>query len=279
MVVERAHPFIYEAGTRAHCAINGMVANLDLDEYIQRRIYYRCHEIPELRWMARFLRPGDHVADVGANVGLFTLLAAGQVGSTGQVYAIEPVPANADALERNLALNPLTSVRVHRVAAGAAAGTTSLGLSTDEPGSRRVSGDYTEGAPGAQVTVPVVPLSNILSSAPRLRVIKMDVEGTEPRALAGLTETFRKAPPDALLLEVNPSALRRQGFKPDDVVEPLIDAGYNLRGISPQGSLRRFRPPPNHRVTNLHREGGTWAAILNGFRGVDRVESVVAIRA
>ena len=67
--------------------------------------------------MQRFLKPGDHFIDVGANIGYFSLLAAAVVGSAGRVSAFEASPITRQALVRNIALNGLQDhVTVHETA-------------------------------------------------------------------------------------------------------------------------------------------------------------------
>ena len=74
------------------------------------------------------LRPGDIVIDVGANVGLHTLLAARLVGATGRVHAIEASPWIFARLLRNLAANRAANVRAYNMAATAVAGPVSVYL-------------------------------------------------------------------------------------------------------------------------------------------------------
>jgi len=83
----------------------------------------------------RLLCPGDVVLDVGANIGYYTLLAAGRVGSRGRVHAIEAHPGTFEKLRKNVALSALGNVTLHQLAATDAFG--SRALSTDfghEPG-------------------------------------------------------------------------------------------------------------------------------------------------
>ncbi len=66
---------------------------------------------PGTQWVFRkLLRPGMNVADLGAHVGFFTLLAAGLVGLAGRVYAFEPHPENFTILKKNISLNQCTNV-------------------------------------------------------------------------------------------------------------------------------------------------------------------------
>src|SRR5260370_39236630 len=66
--------------------------------------------------MAGELKPGSVFYDVGANVGLYTLLAATLV-APGRVYAIEPLAANVGYLRKHLALNGIQNAEVLEMAA------------------------------------------------------------------------------------------------------------------------------------------------------------------
>src|SRR5580704_18481859 len=77
---------------------------------------FSCHVMLDGYWeiwltlfFARLLKPGMTVFDVGANFGYYTVLFGQAVGATGQVVAIEPVPATASVLRRTIALNGLSS--------------------------------------------------------------------------------------------------------------------------------------------------------------------------
>ena len=277
LVVEPAHRRL-GADPHPTVRVNGTLMRLDLDEYVQRRIIYGCHEIPGARFVRRLLRPGDRVLDVGANVGFFTLLAAACVGPGGRVEAMEPIPANADVLEENVRLNDFTTVHVTRSAAGDHAGDIRLGLDHPDLGEAGVSGHYTEGGARDALTVPVVPVDDVLRGAAPVRLVKIDVEGAEPRVLAGMARTLRDDPPDALLLEINPRALAAQGFRVSDMTGPLLEAGYALRTVTPLGRVGgpadvRDDPAPGA-------PGGreTLALIREGLQGRSRLESVVAVR-
>ena len=61
------------------------------------------------------IKPGDVIVDVGANIGIFTVIASKLVGSHGRVVAIEPNSESAKRLERNIALNSLNNVTVYEL--------------------------------------------------------------------------------------------------------------------------------------------------------------------
>jgi FkbM family methyltransferase len=278
LVVEGFHAHVRPAGNPVRVRINGMLMDLDLDEYVQRRIFYHAHEVAEARWVRRALRPGDHFVDVGANVGYFTMAAAGVVGPAGRITAFEPVPGNIAALRHNADLNGLSNVEVRPVAAGAEPGSIHLGLNHPESHPSGVSGHYTQGGARGSIEVPVEALDSVSAHQPPVRLLKMDVEGSEPRVLAGLERCLAERPPRAIITEVNPGALGEQGFEVSDLVRPLRAAGYRLHRITARGrtgkpasfDIRRKRPRadvPSGRV----------AMVFAGLRGEHAVDAVVAL--
>ena len=81
-------------------------------------IYAGLHEAVDMLFLLHFLRPGDVLFDIGANVGSYTVLASGARGA--RTMAFEPDPSTAAELWRNVELNGLTQlVDLHTVALGA----------------------------------------------------------------------------------------------------------------------------------------------------------------
>jgi len=149
----------------------------------------------------RFVRAGDLVFDVGAHVG-DRVAAFRRLGA--RVIAVEPQPALVCTLR--LLYGRDTSVIVEPQAAGAAPGEVELLLNADNPTVATASVDFIAAAGGAagwegqrwtrRVTVPVTTLDALIARHGEPAFIKIDVEGFEAEALAGLTR-----PPPALSFE------------------------------------------------------------------------------
>jgi FkbM family methyltransferase len=241
VVVQRLHPLVARDLEAAEVTTHGVRLRLDLNDYIQRRIFYESHEPTQLAFVERFLRPGDVVLDAGAHVGIFTLVAASIVGETGEVHAFEPVPANFESLERNVRLNGFSNVRLNRAAVGAEKGELELGLPDVVPDSAETSAMYTVGGGDRRVSAAVVSLDAYVDAQigeRPIRLLKMDVEGFEPAALEGFAERLASGPPDAVVLEVNLELLQRHGFRVEQIVSPLVDSGYGLYRPTAFGRLR-----------------------------------------
>lgn len=151
-------------------------------------------EEAELRAAARFLKPGDHVVDVGANTGNHTVWFAGVCGA--HVTALEPVPETAALLERVVALNGLAdrvSTRHLRIA---------VGETTEQARIERGRRGHLGTArivPDAAGPVPVRPLDALIQDP--VKLLKIDVEDLEIEVLRGARELIARHRP-ALFVEV-----------------------------------------------------------------------------
>ncbi len=143
--------------------------------------------------VARLLRPGQVMFDVGANVGLYALLASKCVGLKGKVIAFEPLPGNLDYLRTHLALNRVANVEVLAAAVGRAPGRASF-LAAGSRSMGRLDG-------GGSLEVGVVSLDSLLASGrlPPPDAIKMDIEGGEVDALLGAQAILREHRPTIVL--------------------------------------------------------------------------------
>lgn len=165
-------------------------------------LYCRLPEWEDMRFAVDFLRPGDVFVDVGANVGVYSLLAAG-VGGT-DVFAFEPSSPAYDRLCENVALNHIESqVRTVRAAVGAMPGRARMTTGLDTV--NRVVG---AGDGHAFEEVELVTLDVALGPewVDRVTLIKVDVEGYEDAVLRGATAILGAAAP-ALIVEANEPAV------------------------------------------------------------------------
>lgn len=246
VVVERLHPTLAGNLRSAEVVTHGVRMRLDLRDYIQLRIYYESHEPHQLAFFERFLRTGDVVVDVGAHVGIFTLVGASRVRPGGAVHSFEPVPANFEALEANIALNGFDNVVTNRAAVGCENGQVEMGVPDAVPDrDAATSAMYTVGGAGRTVTAPLTTLDSYAAEhldGHEIRILKMDVEGLEPSALDGFRARLDEAPPDAIVLEVNLELLHRHGFTGGDLLDRLGGAGYEFFQATAGGRLKPFEP-------------------------------------
>jgi FkbM family methyltransferase len=182
-------PHVFETANGAKMwAISGMTGATG-------NLYVGLHEFEEMAFLLHFLRRGDLFADVGANVGSYTILAAVAVG-TG-VIAFEPGESAFAWLVRNIELNGVADrVEVRREAVGAESGTVlfTSGLDT----MNHIAPDDGTDA------IPITMLDMACTTVPSL--IKIDVEGFEADVLCGARDILGKPAAQAVIMELNDHA-------------------------------------------------------------------------
>lgn len=167
------------------------------------------------------------ILDIGGNIGTHTLQFAHSLGPSGIIVTVEAMPTHSAAIARNLALNsqPMAQVDIRNIAVGANPGRLSLSLPTGGNG-----GCYTAGSTSESVNVFDVPMTTIDTIMAEyqdrtLVLCKMDIEGSEFRALLGAKKTIDQSKPP-ILIEINEDALKSCGSSSTQLKEFFNSCGY-----------------------------------------------------
>jgi FkbM family methyltransferase len=182
------------------------------------------YEYDEMRFLARYLRPGDGFIDGGANIGTYSLLAAGIVGPGGRVDAFEPGAEAAGWFRENLALNGLDWVELHEAALMERAGT-AVYLTDWDVSNRILRGKATE---ANQIEVPCVSLDGTLPPGTQYAMAKLDLEGAEVMALRGAEKHLTDANPPVWQVEVIDHLLHDMGSSQRELFSIFSDHGYDI---------------------------------------------------
>lgn len=172
----------------------------------------REHEPHVARVLRERLHTGDVVLDIGANIGVMSLLAAGLVGPSGRVIAVEPILQNRRLLARSAQASGYAQIELVAAAASDARGEIDLQThpTTSNAATFAAAGDRLRSQGGRVERVPTVVLDQELGALARLDLVKVDIAGMEPRALRGLQDNLSRLRP-ALLSEFHPWAIERAG--------------------------------------------------------------------
>ena len=175
------------------------------------------------------MSPGDHVGDLGANIGVYTRFLSEMVGDAGRVYSVEPIPLTYDLLCHCIDRLHLRNVQSINAAVSDAPGQVRMEVPLYDAGwenyyeAHIVKGDASKNANA--VTVEAKRVDDIFAGSTQpISFIKMDVEGHELSCLRGANATVERSQP-AWLIEVSDN--------PDDpasnahaVFHLLADKGY-----------------------------------------------------
>ena len=203
-------------------------------------LYCGLHEFWDMGFLLHFLRSEDEFADVGANIGSFTVLASSVVGA--KSISLEPVPTTFARLRRNILLNDIVDrVESHCVAAGEQVGFILFSIDQD-----CVNQVVTENYAGQSMKVPVTPLDRLLEGKfPTLW--KVDVEGFELEVLKGATKSLQKAKLNAVLLEADSGEIR----------QIMSNAGFTRASYNPL-TRQLLKVNPDSKGMGLETNNNLW---------------------
>jgi FkbM family methyltransferase len=220
-----AFPFVEDTNLFAKRGMTGATGNW----------YCGLHEMHDMGLVLHLLRPGDLFLDVGANVGSYTVIAAGAVGA--RVVAVEPVPSTFAHLGDNILLNGLAG----RVSMKCLSLSDRAGLVRFTSDLDSVNHILADGEEGACIEVPATTLDDLVGNDVPV-AIKIDVEGHEFAVLRGAEKTLSAPGLLVVVMEINGSGLRygvsdhtlfdqmrAHGFKPyayDPFERRLIDSKF-----------------------------------------------------
>jgi FkbM family methyltransferase len=217
--------FRYQPPPRVVSLRSGASIYVEGTDYIQLMIYYFGAFEPHcLEYLRRCATKGGTVVDVGANIGIFTLESSLAVGPAGRVLSIEAAPENAWALRANVQRNEFSNVSIIEAGAGDAKGQATLTL----PSGSNV-GMFTLGsvAGSKSFDIQIDTIDHLLEplGITSIDLLKMDIEGSETRALRGAQRTLQQFRP-TVLIELNETALAGCGSSSREVKALLGDLGY-----------------------------------------------------
>jgi len=200
----------------------------DLRDSIAREVCFTGRYEPlETMLVEQLLKPAMTFVDVGANWGYFTLLAARCTGPAGRVVSFEPDPRLFSLLRANLERNNLSHVVPLPLAASDRRQTIRLAGYDEEGGNWGLS-RVTNRAEAGTFEVSACRIDDILDdlSAKHVDLLKMDIEGAEDLALAGMADGLDRGRYRAILLEVHPGHLAERGGDATQVFRLLSGKGY-----------------------------------------------------
>jgi FkbM family methyltransferase len=178
--------------------------------------------------LERFLKRGDVVFDVGANIGWHALICAKSVGPEGQVHAFEPEPANFVLLSKSVAENSFQNVRLFEGCVGDVEGEVELKLSDQNPAHHSLVWNVGE----RSISVPCVRLDDYAErqQVSRIDMMVLDVEGAEPLVLRGAMRLLSEGRIARMILEYSPDVWKTR----IGILETLFNH-YDILENAPRG--------------------------------------------
>jgi FkbM family methyltransferase len=187
-----------------------------------------------------------NVLDIGANIGYTATVLARFVKPNRKIFAFEPEPFNFGILQQS-ALQPEFKGKIVPVqcAVGAENGGIDLWVNLGHHGDHRIlTEQFRLAHPGSTgISAPLVSVDSFLQNEQgSVSFIKIDVQGYELAVCQGMRETLRQNPDLTIVLEFMPLAMRELGFNPSDLIDFLLESGFEVYVIHRRGKLSRGMP-------------------------------------
>lgn len=214
-------------------------------EVVGHAVAYGQFEPFERRLFVSLVREGDTVFDVGANFGLYSVLASARLRG-GSLHAFEPNPELFPILKSNLEKRPFGRLEAHQVAIGAMRGNVAFNCAVDSAFSSIIETERV--ATERTVVVPMTTIEAFMEERgiPRVDLVKIDVEGYEPEVLQGARRLLERPDAPIVFIEVAQANLQPRKMTQGAVLDELVRCGYEVLVAEPQ-----LRP-----LTGVERDSG-----------------------
>ena len=206
------------------------------DPVVSGALHFGVYEKAETKFFYTVCHDGMTFLDVGANIGYYTALAARIVGPNGKVIALEPDPESYQYLEQTVKANAVGNVQTFQVAASDGPATLPLFISKDNRGDNRL---YAPAEKRPQIEVEARPIDELLSenNINTVDFIKIDVQGYEPKVIAGLKKTINQSEKLTILSEFWPKGISEAGGDAKKFLDDLRKLGLTLFELKSDGDL------------------------------------------
>ena len=206
---------------------DGRTLQVNVCEQVGADLFYGLgFEQVEAALVQRLVQPGSVIFDVGANIGCYSSLFAQLAGPSGRVHAFEPAPATHAQLAANMERNGCHNVVLNQAAVSDAAGEMDLYLNRES--ALASLGQTGRGKTVGTASVKVVTLDDYARAQGLAAIdfLKIDVEGYEPKVLAGARELLRRSPDVVVLCELAAKNFRPLGFSVAETLAFMRGLGF-----------------------------------------------------
>lgn len=192
--------------------INTKETSKSMQELMRDFMLHGSYEPHTVKLVKEHVKEGDVCIDAGASLGYFTLLLARQVGEKGKVYSFEPTRNQFPYLKANVKANGYENrVEAHN-----------LGV-WNEKAVISVNGNS-----GGRDGVNVVSIDSLVKEP--VDFMKMDIDGSEPKALQGMIETIERSPNLKMVIEYYPEYIEKLGNEPKEMMA-ILDKYFTYEKI------------------------------------------------
>lgn len=188
------------------------------------------YEADNFEFLRESCKPGAVVIDIGAHIGLFSVIASQVVGKSGKVYAFEPAPSTYALLQKTVRINHQEKeIETFQKAVGKETGKITFFISDDKADNSNSLVQYKEDRSLHGIDVAVTSIDNFVQekNISKLDFIKIDVEGAEYDTLQGAVHTLKSLRP-ACIVAIHPEPIAAKGDNLEDIYDLITGCNYRI---------------------------------------------------
>ncbi len=204
-------------------------------------LFSRDFETAELKFLRHHLEAGQTFFDIGANGGIFTVIAAQCVGDNGRVFAFEPGEYEYTLLQENVRLNNFDNVVVVKKAVSDLDGTRCFAVARDGAFSSLAQTTHPDQQIESWLEIETISLDTFVKEQGIKSVdfIKIDVEGAEKLVFDGASNLLKSNPNVCILFEAYELNTRGFSYTVPSFLESLQKNGFHIFFFGNAGCLHR----------------------------------------
>ena len=211
------------------------------DPVVSGAIFFNVYEKNESHFIKSICFEGMNILDIGANIGYYTALFSQLAGDKGSVIAIEPDLESYKYLSKSINSFNYKNVLSFRLAASDIKQKLPLFISKENRGDNRL---YSTNQKRKTIMVDCLTVDELLeeNKIENLDLIKIDVQGYEPRVLKGMINIVKSSKELILLSEFWPKGILEAGENPKEFLAMLRKMQFQLFELKKNGSLILLKP-------------------------------------
>ncbi|OYU93280.1 MAG: hypothetical protein CFE21_21170 [Bacteroidetes bacterium B1(2017)] len=205
----------------------GVRVNLDLKKHVDYRLYINTFESTTINYFIDCLKKDMVVLDVGANIGIYSLISSKIVGGNGAVFAFEPSPYCQKRISENMNLNSFKNITIIESCVSNTNGTTDFYLCDDDAYNSMTK--YTMLPYEKKIELPVITIDDFIKNKKlnSVDILKIDTEGVDHLVIEGASETIRLFHP-IIFFEYNRVISDKSSSNIGSGLYLLWDLGYEI---------------------------------------------------
>lgn len=206
----------------------GFKIKLDVSRDVDKHFYWGEFEVDIINFLKSLLNECSIFFDIGANIGIYSLLASKHIRNGGKVYSFEPSDWAYERLMENLKLNDSKNVEVLKLAATNSSGLKRFYVCEDDAYNSLNSFPMKDVQKVIEINSIRIDEYCSNHNVKKIDILKVDAEGADYLVLKGAENILRSDTPPIIICEFNRNILKGMAFSQDEFVGFMRELSYNF---------------------------------------------------